>query len=381
MSLTSGTYKLQLRIQNVIPSPYYIDSSSKLLIRSPLYHKPHHTYLRVCSQILILLIFFPITIFRLGWLFFHWSSYTIQHFDQTIFYGAVCCLIFIVLSVYHMHFSQMADFIYLINQTIKLGANFKSALQEKSKFSKNFYPKEQLIYTFSIINLEVTTTFIVAPFFLSHLHLQMVFGNYLFVKVCEAFLFGFTITYGAFSNLPIILFSIVYFENLNLYTQNMSTTHHLDCSVHPRLRFTICYKRFRCTQIVLKLGNLVFNLYLSVLTFVGILLASCSGYVTFKMFKLLNILIYIAFPWLLCGTFVTALLLTFLASTSIKHSRNFQTYWMRQPLGRECKKRLYACKPMGFNLGPYGACTTKLGLNICDDIIHNTVTIILLGVI
>ncbi len=59
-------------------------------------------------------------------------------------------------------------------------------------------------------------------------------------------------------------------------------------------------------------------------------------------------------------------------------TKKFKTFWTLNSLRKEERKRLQACKPTGFVLGPYGVCASKLGLHICDDIVHNTVTMILL---
>ncbi len=56
----------------------------------------------------------------------------------------------------------------------------------------------------------------------------------------------------------------------------------------------------------------------------------------------------------------------------------FKMYWKKIVVRKEDLRRLNACRPFSVELGPYGMSTSKLGLLICDDIIKNSVTILLL---
>ncbi len=376
MSLTSGTYKVQILLQNIIPPPFHIDSQTHLSIQSPLYNRPFHRYYRLLSQFLILFIFLPITIFRLGWLFFHWKSYTVLQFEQAIIYFIFLCLFSIVLPTFQMNHSLNIENIYLLNQFQKINKRLKMSTLIPSKM--RFSAKEYLIYALALGHLQLIPAFIGAPFFLPYLHLQIIFGSSLSVKICETFLYGMFATYGSTIAMITLLFSLVVAENLQSCSLNIYSKVTSSSSIKPKLRFSYCYKQFRCTQIVLKIVNRVYSLYLLVLIFVGILLASCCAYVTVRMYGNVHIIIYITFPALAFLCFAVALLLTFLGSTPNKQTKKFKTFWALDFLRIEDRKRLRACKPTGFVLGPYGVCTSKLGLHICDDIVHNTVTMILL---
>lgn len=74
-----------------------------------------------------------------------------------------------------------------------------------------------------------------------------------------------------------------------------------------------------------------------------------------------------------------AIILTYLASIGYQRCEKFKSWWKIMATKKEDKKCLKACPSTGFVVGPYGLCTAALGLRICDDYIHNTVTILLLG--
>jgi len=146
-----------------------------------------------------------------------------------------------------------------------------------------------------------------------------------------------------------------------------------------RLKFRLCYKRFRTLQIFLILGNSIFKDFLTILIFVGVLAASSAAFMTLKMYGVVNIFMYLLGPAATILGFVLALILTHLANFPFKNTRIFGLYWRHFANNKENKRLLRTCRPCGFSLGPYGVARALLGLQICDDIIHNTVTVLLLG--
>lgn len=77
--------------------------------------------------------------------------------------------------------------------------------------------------------------------------------------------------------------------------------------------------------------------------------------------------------------FTYALLLTLLANIPYKNSKRFVKFWRIHLVNKEDHKPIRACKTTGVILGPYGFGRAQLGINICDDMIHSMITIILLG--
>ncbi len=97
------------------------------------------------------------------------------------------------------------------------------------------------------------------------------------------------------------------------------------------------------------------------------------------MYHILNIFVYLLAPVTAIIGIVLAMVLTYLADFPYKNSKMFLLYWKQILTRKEDRKVLNACVPTGFHLGPYGLARAKLGLQICDDIVRNTVTLLVLG--
>jgi hypothetical protein len=121
------------------------------------------------------------------------------------------------------------------------------------------------------------------------------------------------------------------------------------------------------------------EVFFPIFVFVGVFLGSSAAYMTFKMYSVFNLLIYMLAPAISMSCFGLALLLTFLANDPYKNSRIFKLHWNQLRVSKIHRKMLYACKPVGFKIGAYGMATSKLGLLICDDIIQNTVALLVLS--
>jgi hypothetical protein len=127
------------------------------------------------------------------------------------------------------------------------------------------------------------------------------------------------------------------------------------------------------------MGNNIQAIFLPVLVFVGMFSGSSGAYMTLKMYSKLNLLIYMLGPAITLLGFGLSLMLTFLANFPYKNSKIFKLCWNQFGISKMQRKMLHACKPVSFKIGPYGMVTSKLGLIFCDDIIRNTVTMMLLN--
>lgn len=79
-----------------------------------------------------------------------------------------------------------------------------------------------------------------------------------------------------------------------------------------------------------------------------------------------------------CGYMIVILFFPYANIPSQNVGKFFQV-WRRQVLNKIERKVLRSCPAVvGFNVGPYGIVTAKLGILICDDITQNAITLILL---
>lgn len=56
----------------------------------------------------------------------------------------------------------------------------------------------------------------------------------------------------------------------------------------------------------------------------------------------------------------------------------FQKFWKLHLVKTLDRRMLKATKHFGFDVGPYGICTPKLGFGICEDIVANTAGLLLI---
>lgn len=107
-------------------------------------------------------------------------------------------------------------------------------------------------------------------------------------------------------------------------------------------------------------------------------MGTCAAYVTVKMYGQVHILFYLCGPSISLLAFVIAIVFTYLLDLPLRNTKKFKTLWVTKIHKKEERKVLISLKLCGFQVGPYGFATRKLGIQICDDIIHNIVTALLL---
>ncbi len=109
--------------------------------------------------------------------------------------------------------------------------------------------------------VEFILTFVVVLFFLPYRHQQKIFGSTYTVKTCESILVAVSGTFFDLIDLSVLLFATVLTENLASYSLSMFQKTSLSCTLKPKLQFSNCYKKFRCTKILLNLGNIVYSMW------------------------------------------------------------------------------------------------------------------------
>ncbi len=130
---------------------------------------------------------------------------------------------------------------------------------------------------------------------------------------------------------------------------------------------------------VLTNANSLYTDFLTILIAIGVLAASVGTYVTLILYNSLRFVVYIISPTFSFYCYVIALLMTMYANIPRKHVIQFCTVWKCRLVNRIDRKILQSCPDnIGFTIGPYGIATAKLEILVCDDIIQNAVSLILL---
>ncbi len=379
MTLTRGGFTSLHYAQKIMPFPWHVDKNAQRLSINPLYWQSHLVVFRPIFYFLAI-IFMPPTFGRVGWLWFHWDTYTIYQLEEVVIYcGFICFFLAFVPALYMIQW-QYTEVIYFINQSVQAGSSVKSV------WTRNIFitiPKlgkrsifELLVYGFSIFVGFVPAAIFAGPFVLNFCPLQLCFGTSIFVKCCAATLYGFAALVVAHTLLTVLILIIMVEENVIYFT---STLYIKKTSEQFLLKNFSLFIRFRATQMILKIAQSTYGVFLTNLIFIGILLASLCGYVVINMYSILSIVSYVFTFGIFVICFIVALLLTFLVNISLEDSKRFVGFWGLHLKKREHQKILLACKPIGFELGPYGIARAELGLLICDDIMVNVVTLSLLG--
>ncbi len=166
------------------------------------------------------------------------------------------------------------------------------------------------------------------------------------------------------------------FEGIHLFSNTIYVKNgNPNILFRKTIRFADCYKRFRITQMLVNTFGDIIVSFLVVLIFAGIILSSCGVYITFKIQHKISLVLGPAIT-LVC--ILLAIVLNHLGDFPHKNSRQFHQFWNIFARKIEHKKKLKACPLLGFYWGPYGLATAGLGLTICDKIVNNAVTVLLL---
>lgn len=384
MSLTLAALEIHSYLQVVVPPPYEVQYVSKRLTKSTLYNKNHHKLLRFFTEYLAMPIIIPSFFYRLVWLFFNWKLYTVHEMEQAILYAVISCLLLIYLSVSFMMHSNCSVIVHLVNQITLFGrlgeVNLNKFISVKLPMLGNRSIYQLLMYGIAMCFTLLTPAFFAIPFAVPFCPVQLVLGTSLPIKLIAAIFYAPLLLYGGSCVFSIMLLLIICLENLAFYSIYLRRY----CAPHSetmsRRKFQQFFIGFRNTQILLKLVNIVFGPFCTALIFVGIFLASSGAYVTVRMYGNIYFLTYFTTTAITVLCFVMALLLTFLAFIPYRHCFYLKHRWASD-FNKEVRKILRASQPGRFLLGPYGYVNARLGLMICDDIIRNAVTILLLNAV
>ncbi len=379
MSLTEGVFEVISILENVIPPPFTVDLNRMCLSKNSLYIHPLYRRVRAFSNLTTTVLMSIIT-FRWFWLIFHWKSFTCHNVEQLIVYTIGLVFGLIYLPVYQLFRNKSLGVTSAINHACNL--NPKSDIKSMHKLHtscKQASIQDLFVFSFTFGFTLVLPVFFCIPFALPYLPLQLIFGSHPSVCFCAGILYSICGTNGAFPVLYSFLIIIVFTEQLYTFTATLiDKTSRQARNTRSNLLLQNLHK-LRIAQVLYERCNNLFSHFWTNLIFVGVLLGSCGAFVTLKMYAQLNLISYMFAPTVLIFSLVVAVVFNNLFGLLYEHSRKFKQYWYLHATGTYAKKMIQACKPFGFQVGPYGISTRKLGIMICDDIVHCTVNTLLLA--
>lgn len=377
MSLSQAVFKVHLFLRHIYVQPYVYESDSQVVKLDTRYFQPFYRRLRFFINF-ILLFSFHACFFRILWLFYHWKTYTMHNLDQGVCYMLIICALGLIISLLYMQTTEYIGLIYIVNQVHKLtqACGLKTTERQlRIPRIGNITDRAIFIYGLSAAFFTFPPAFVFIPLAIDWCPIQLVLkSNHILLKLVEGAIYGALMFSAEVPFLSVLIVLMSFLEGIYYFTlpfvQLKHDEHH---------RFRASFKNFVQAVLLVKKTNEVYETFLATLIFVGVLLASCSAYAVLRMYAMLNIFTYLGAISILMVCFVIALALTYLANLPRKNLVNFKLNFMGIKLTRKDRKTVTACQSSGFSVGPYGIATSKLGLCICDDIVHNTVTLLLLA--
>lgn len=378
MSLTDAIVNIHYFIRYSHVVPYYFDRTSEIFALDPHYFKPRNIMCRILIN-LCLLFYYVVVVIRAIWLLFHWKSYTIYNLEQGIVYLFLVNGGFLLIHFIFMLSKHKTWLVQMINQIIGLVLpnNVPAAgVQLKLLGLKIPTYGQLLLYAGMCIAVFIAAPAIgIAPFAVDWCPLQIFLQtNHLLVKAIAGTMYASIVLVIALQYASFLLVLVAITDGMHAFTLTLTARNNT-----TRTQFRLKHKKFCMACLLVEKGNQVLDMFLAILIFVGILIASCSGYAVLKMYSILNFISYFGLLSLFVACIAVALALTYMANLSRTKLAMFTEYWAVFQLNKEERKMLSACKPTGFSVGAYGIATSKLGLYICDDIVRNTVAMTLLN--
>lgn len=370
MSLSSAAFTVQYALQKLSVLPYVVDPSTQLLRKDARYVSKHYKH----YQKLVRVIWHYQTlfvIFRLIWLAHHWKTFTIHHLHQGILYMASMCGHLLLESLHFMLTKHQQALIYMINQTVKYSRKLKS----ENLNSSSFNPFRCLfVYSLSFSISFIAPVIFMMPFAISFDPHQLVFGTSHFVKLTAGVLYSLTYFNHILPMISVLLMLIAFLEGMYYLTATLTIVQTFQC-------FQSRYINFQKAVILVKLTVEVFSQFLTVLIFVGVLLASSCAVATLKLYFLLNAFMHVGMIGIVFACFAVAIGITYLSNLPRQNLIYFKYYWAAKKLTIVNRKMVRACKLTGFTVGSYGTVTSLMGLYICDDIVHNIASLLLIDIL
>lgn len=370
MSLTSASFTVHFYLQKVCIQPYFANLLKEQVNLDARYNGKRYTIYRK----IVYFTWIYLTTFvtgRLVWLIYHWKTFTTYYVQQTILYMATCCGHIVPISLLITQAKHYTELLYIVNQAINLVRKSHLPVSKTSSIRLSF------VYILSFCISMISPGMLAIPFTIEYDPYQLIFGKGVFIQIWGGMTYAVMLFSGLMPLLSVLLMLIIYLEKINICTTHLTQS----VEAKNKVNFSGDYQSFQMTKILITVANEVFTTFLTILVFVGVLLASLSAVAAIKISHLLHIVTYIALVGIAIASFAVAMVLTYLAGLPLRNLLSFKRSWLNCSLGKGERKTLNACKSVGFSLGCYGTANSVLGLHICDDIVHNIVTLALIDIL
>lgn len=124
--------------------------------------------------------------------------------------------------------------------------------------------------------------------------------------------------------------------------------------------------------------SIALEAFLSVSSFIAEFLGTVRFYAVLKMYGSIPTVSHGSAATVVLTAFILFNVITYLGSKPYAYMQHFRRYW-RHRVSSKADKLLVQSSPMeGFKVAPYGIITQLIGPMMCDDVIQNTITLLLI---
>ncbi|CAL8129323.1 unnamed protein product [Orchesella dallaii] len=358
MSLTIGALNVFFHLQKHIPPPFHIQPGTLLTTNQILRH-----YSIQNLMLLSILYHYIFAVCRLLWLLSRKTSST--DLTEHLVYLIVFALCGIGLASYLTLKKYQVDIVNQLNQRFTL---VRIAEQDNSTKRKKSF-KEKFVYVLAFLFAAFPILTICLPYQYTFDPLQLVFNSVIggtetphfiriFIKVSASIIYGMTTFYGAGIVLAIILFAIIDMEGIAEHSSMMNTTLPRAAARwrHKRnganFKFRRRLLRYQVTRIWIRNANTIMGTFMAILVSTGTFLHVTCSYVAINLFYSFPLLSYLACPFIVGVCLLIDVVYFSLATVANRNGRKFVGFWRYYLFHKEDRRRLRACRRIGYSIGP-----------------------------
>ncbi len=388
MSFPKATFDAHAVVQKYIPLPYLADKLNYRFIPNLLYNNVYHVVFRKT----VFTIFWCYVVFDVVYLWHLLVLYKVygitygSHFngylDKFVVYVTRSCfdaLIAISIIVITTNHTILQ---YLVTQLCKMvrfdtNSGYKMLQKGLLNFICGKFTFEEASFNCMVGVIPFASLcFFAAPFAWSFLPLQILFGHSLVVNIVSSLQQGIQWGYIIWYLISSIQLFISILELAEIYTSDLTVK--LDMSkCCPQKAFMKLYIKYRRMQILTIVTNQATANVSLVFIYVGVLCGSVCTYTTLTGRASFQFWMYLIFPIVSVHAFALSILVPNYAATFSNNICKYLQFWKMHCIKKEERKVLRSCPIYGVKAASYGFFTAQTGLQICDDIISNTVTLML----
>lgn len=379
-SITQGCINCQLFLQHIIsPSVYLVALSGKVKFEESdsILLKKSRARLYFKMSMLLNYLFILFAVFRIKVLFRHWKEG--NHVEQLSFYTFIVALANLALSAENVFETKSKEYHFVVAECLTL-VKFRWLGFPSKRRLPGFL--ELAIYMFSFGVMANSVLYQIMIFIIDYdpvkmiakfLHIPVNIFSDIFVLFISSVIYNFASINGEGYFLYLVLSIFTFAEGMH-----RASTQLLCRSQRNLQSFRTHLKLYRVIYILMQAGNIVVDQFLQCMLIMGIVVGTCSGYISIMLYNELALAIYLlaslTFPLFIISMFG----ITTLAAFPGENGQAFKQLWRWELIRKVDRFSLRACPPLGYSFGFVRNCCRNTGLTIANVTLNLVATLTLL---